>query len=234
MIILAAGEGGRLGAHTAEIPKPLVPLRGKPIVEYTLESLAAAGVREAVVVTGYREELVTAALSEGGSPLALSFVSNPRFHGGASLSLRAARDATANEPFLLVMSDHLLSTALLSRLLACAETAGPRDSFVAADRSHHESAYIEEATKLALAANGRVRAIGKTLVAWQALDTGAFLLSPAAWEAVDAVAEDCELSVIFQELARRGELVAADVSGAAWYDVDTPDDLAAAAAIVPA
>jgi len=234
-VVLAAGDGGRLGAHTATLPKPLVPLHGKPIIQYTLEALAAAGVREAVIVTGYMESLVHTALAEGAAHgIALTFVSNPRFHDGASLSLRAARAATGADPFLLVMSDHLLSTELIARLAAGAAEGGSRDSFVAADRSHHDPAYIEEATKLSLAGDGRVVAIGKALPAWDALDTGAFFFAPAAWEAVDAVPEDCELSVICTELARRGELTAADVSGASWYDVDTPDDLAAAAAVVPA
>lgn len=234
-VVLAAGDGGRLGAHTADLPKPLVPIHGRPIIQYTLESLARAGVPEAIIVTGYRETLVHAALAESAIPgLALTFVSNPRFHDGASLSLRAARAATAGERFLLVMSDHLLSADLVRRLLETAASGGPRHSFVAADRSTHETAYIEEATKLSLAGDGRVLAIGKALPGWQALDTGAFVFAPAAWEAVDAVPEDCELSVICGEIARRGELFAADVSGATWYDVDTPDDLAAAAGIVTA
>ncbi|MBI2767419.1 MAG: NTP transferase domain-containing protein [Chloroflexi bacterium] len=235
-VMLAAGDGGRLGAHTRHLPKPLVRLNGRPIVDYTLEAIVAAGATEAVVVTGYREAQVHAALLALAPPgLALTFVSNPRFEAGASLSLRAARTACGDEPFLLVMSDHVLSPALLHTLRG--RGAGSRGrSFVAADFSiAHSAPYIEEATRLAVAADGRVTAIGKRLEHWSALDTGAFYLDPsAAWSAVDAAPEDCELSVIFAELARRGGLFAADVSGALWYDIDTPEDLSAAAGIVPA
>jgi len=231
-VILAAGDGGRLGAHTLTVPKPLVPLNGRAIVDYTLEGLVEAGVREAVVVTGYREAQVVAALADGAPPeLSLAFVTNRRFHGGASLSLRAARSWCGDAPFLLVMSDHVLSGALVRRL---AESAGDgSQSRVAADFGRRPPAYVEEATKLAVDDSARVTAIGKHLDTWQALDTGAFALAPSAWDALDAVPEDCELSVVFTELARREALFAADVSGAFWYDIDTADDLAAAAALLP-
>lgn len=230
-VVLAAGDGGRLAEHTAETPKPLVLLAGRPLIGYTLESLAEAGVEEAIVVVGYRAGQVVSALSEGRTPLPVRFVSNSRFHGGASLSLRVARTETGREPFLLVMADHLLSAPILRRLIGA-----PRQeavSLVATDAAPWPAAYSEEATRVVLEpSTRRVRAIGKGLEPWDALDTGAFLLAPAAWEAVDAVPEDCELSLIFSELARRGLLESVDVSGAPWYDVDTAEDLAAARELV--
>lgn len=233
--MLAAGDGGRLGMHTVRTPKPLVALNGRAIVDYTLESLAEAGIQDVVVVTGYREEQVRNGLRGASSRGArLSFVTNSRFQDGASLSLRAARAACGDEPFLLVMSDHLLSATLLRRLLRAGRASGAGQSFVASDGGARDQAYIDEATKLAIDGEGCVTAIGKQLGTWTSLDTGAFYVAPEAWEAVDSVAEDCELSVIFGELARRRMLRAADVSGAFWYDVDTADDLAAAAELLMA
>ncbi len=230
-VILAAGDGGRLGARTAYTPKPLVQLNGRPIIAYTLDALACAGVSEAIVVTGYREAQVMAALSALRPPgIDISFVSNPHFEAGASLSLRAARESMGEEPFLLTMSDHVLSAPLLARLAAAGRAARPGHSLIAADRSHHDAEYVDEATKIAIDSDGFVTAIGKQLCATSALDTGAFFLAAGAWAAVDAVAEDCELSTIFGELARRRALRAVDVSGAFWYDIDTAEDLAAASA----
>jgi choline kinase len=233
-VVLAAGDGGRLGAHTAAVPKPLVRLAGRPIVDYTLDALVAVGVTDVTVVVGYREAQVRAALAETAPDgLRIAYVTNPRFHAGASLSLRAARQAVKGEPFLLLMSDHILSEELLGALLAAHEAA-PALSFVAADSAPHDAAYTHEATKLLTdgGAYARVLAIGKQLPQSTALDTGAFLLAADAWEAIDAAPEDCELSVVFGELIARGGLYAADVSGAFWYDIDTAEDLAAAAAIL--
>ena len=61
-VILAAGRGSRLGDRTNGTPKPLVQLNGRPIVSYTLEALASAGVGDVVVVTGYEEAAVRSAL----------------------------------------------------------------------------------------------------------------------------------------------------------------------------
>ena len=235
-VMLAAGDGGRLGHHTRALPKPLVRLNGRPLVDYTLDALVEAGVERLIVVTGYREAQVQAALRADAPPgLAVDFVSNPRFEAGASLSLRAARRLVDGEPFLLLMSDHVVSSALIRRLLAAPATRpGFAGSFVGADYLRRDPAYEDEATRLAVDGGGLVTAIGKQLDRWQALDAGAFLLMPSVWEAVDAVAEDCELSTIFSELARRRLLAAADISGAFWYDVDTAEDLAAAARAISA
>jgi len=227
-VILAAGDGGRLGHHTTLLPKPLVPVLGRPLIAYTLEALAGAGIPEAVVVTGYRApQLVLGTINNVPAGLELRFVSNPRYERGASYSLRAARQSCGAEPFLLLMADHLLSRPII-RALVEAYDGGP-SSFVATDGSAWPEGYIEEATRVRLHPGAtEVSAIGKHLPDWDALDTGAFLLAPAAWEAVDAAPEDCELSTIFSVLAASGQLRAVDVSGESWYDVDTAADLEAA------
>lgn len=193
---------------------------------YTLDALEIAGLESAVVVVGYRAAQLRAGLGKRRR-LRLTFAVNPRFRTGASLSLRAARPLLRNEPFLLLMADHLLSPGIIRPLLRAYRPGGP--SIVAADASLWPGDYVQEATRLRFAPGGRtVSAIGKGLEPYDALDTGAFLLGPEAWEAVDATPEDCELSVIFSELARRQQLVGVDVSGASWYDVDTAADLEAA------
>ena len=227
-VVLAAGDGGRLAEQTAEIPKPLVQLDGRALIDFTIEALVSAGVDDVVVVVGYRAGQLRSALTERAHPgVRLRFVTNPRYHAGASLSLRAARPLTTNEPFLLLMADHLLSAPILRRLAVTPREPGV--SLIATDASAWPEAYNDEATRVVIdPGSRRVTAIGKGLHPWDALDTGAFLLAPSAWEAVDAAPEDCELSVIFSELARRGQLQSVDVSGATWYDIDTPEDLAAA------
>lgn len=229
-VVLAAGDGGRLGMHTRTLPKALVPVVGKPLIQYTLEGLADAGIEEAVVVTGHREAQLRDTLREGAVAPRLRFVSNPRFSEGASLSLRAARAATRAEPFLLVMADHLLSAPLLQRL---SNAARPGVSLVAADFRAGAHNDIEEATRIRVHGFGdehrrTVTAIGKHIDPFDALDAGAFVIDPAAWEAVDAAPEDTDLSTVLRGLLARGTLFAVDVSGTFWFDVDTSDDLAMA------
>jgi bifunctional UDP-N-acetylglucosamine pyrophosphorylase/glucosamine-1-phosphate N-acetyltransferase/UDP-N-acetylglucosamine pyrophosphorylase len=59
-VVLAAGKGTRM---KSELPKVLVPVAGRPMIEYVLDSLAAAGIGEVLLVVGYRADLVRAALA---------------------------------------------------------------------------------------------------------------------------------------------------------------------------
>jgi MurNAc alpha-1-phosphate uridylyltransferase len=65
-MILAAGRGERLRPLTDELPKPLVEVGGKPLIEYHLERLAAAGFREVVINQGHLGNLLPLALGDGG------------------------------------------------------------------------------------------------------------------------------------------------------------------------
>ena len=65
-MILAAGRGERLRPLTDEVPKPLVPIAGKPLIEYHLEALAAGGFREIVINQGHLGSMLPEALGNGG------------------------------------------------------------------------------------------------------------------------------------------------------------------------
>jgi choline kinase len=227
-VILAAGRGSRLPG-TLDVPKPLATLLGRPLIQYTFEALRACAVPEVLVVTGYRGLEVRDAAARSGSGLSLSFVTNAHWDAPASTSLRAAESWCGDEPFLLLMSDHVPSPAFLGRFLAAAP-AGL--SSVAADFSEHDERFVAEATLLALEGGRRVTTIGKGLPHFDAIDAGVFRLVPSAWDAVHASPERCELSAVFGLLARTHGLEAVDISGTFWYDIDTAEDLAAAAALL--
>jgi len=83
-LILAAGRGERLRPLTDRTPKPLLPVRGKALIEWHLEALARAGVREVVVNTAWLEEQFPAALGDGARyGLHIHWSHEGRDHGGA-------------------------------------------------------------------------------------------------------------------------------------------------------
>ena len=89
-VVLAAGRGTRMGALTATTPKPLLAVAGEPIVARVLRGLARAGVRRAVVVTGYLGEQIEAALGDGHAlGLALAYRRQERPDGTARALLLA-------------------------------------------------------------------------------------------------------------------------------------------------
>lgn len=83
-IILAAGRGERLRPLTDHCPKPLLPVRGKPLIVWHLEALARSGVRRVVINTAWLEEQFPAALGDGARwGLDIRYAMEGRDHGGA-------------------------------------------------------------------------------------------------------------------------------------------------------
>jgi len=83
-LILAAGRGERMRPLTDHTPKPLLPVQGKPMIEWHLEALARGGVREVVINTAWLEEKFPAALGDGSRwGLRLHYSTEGRDHGGA-------------------------------------------------------------------------------------------------------------------------------------------------------
>lgn len=83
-LILAAGRGERMRPLTDHTPKPLLPVRGKPLIEWHIEALAAAGVRDIVINTAWLEDQFPAALGTGGRwGVQLHYSAEGADHGGA-------------------------------------------------------------------------------------------------------------------------------------------------------
>ena len=83
-MILAAGRGERMRPLTDHTPKPLLAVRGKPLIEWHIEALARAGVREIVVNTAWLEEKIIAALGDGARfGVTIRYSLEGRDHGGA-------------------------------------------------------------------------------------------------------------------------------------------------------
>jgi choline kinase len=219
-VILAAGDGGRLMPQTAELPKSLLRVLGRPMIHRVLDALAEAGVDDATIVVGYHGDRLPAALAHG-TPAGMSvrFVRNDAYMLGNARSLWAARDAV-RDGFVLAMGDHLVEPALLRSLVA---GAGGRCR-LAVERVDASDERSDEATR-ARVRDGRVVDLGKGLRDWNALDTGVFWCTRRVFDVMTPALRDGEAGDVFARLARNGELDAVDVTGARWIDVDTAPDL---------
>jgi len=111
-MILAAGRGDRMRPLTDRTPKPLLAVRGKPLIEWHLEALARAGIREIVINTAWLEEQIVSALGDGDRfGLAIRYSLEGRDHGGALETAGGIAKALpllvehADDPFWLVSGD---------------------------------------------------------------------------------------------------------------------------------
>ena len=231
-LLLAAGAGRRLRASASSRPtepKPLVRLLGLPLIERAILAAKQAGCEEFYVVLGCEGERVRKHLGDGRRlGVRLRFLLNPQWERGNGTSVLAAREVL-QEPFLLLMSDHLLDPSVLRSLQEAYERGALDDAdvVVAVDRRPPEGLDLEDATKVRLEGD-RVVEIGKCLPSYDAIDMGAFLCSPRIFDALEQTREDGSLTAGVRYLAQQNRAKALDVSGTFWFDVDTPEALRAA------
>jgi MurNAc alpha-1-phosphate uridylyltransferase len=116
-IILAAGRGERMRPLTDTLPKPLVPIAGKPLIGYHLEALARAGVREVVINISWLADTMRATLGDGGAygvQIHYSYEGpEPLETGGGIFN---ALPQLGPGPFLVVTGDHWRKDDEMSQL----------------------------------------------------------------------------------------------------------------------
>jgi choline kinase len=223
-LVLAAGNGDRFnnGSHQSKL---LQPIFGRPLIIRTLEGAHQAGIRAAEVVLGYQSHSLRNTI-EASAPAGLHvrFSYNRDWQLENGISALAARRAFPDRRFALLMGDHLFEPDVLGTLLATA--AGPDESLLAVDSRPAPADVAAEATKVRIE-DGRIVAIGKDLIAYDALDTGMFVCAPVLFDALDVSCAkgDTTLSGGIRHLAERGLIRAVDIGDAAWYDIDTIADL---------
>jgi bifunctional UDP-N-acetylglucosamine pyrophosphorylase / glucosamine-1-phosphate N-acetyltransferase len=105
-IVLAAGKGTRM---KSDLPKVLVPVGGRPMIEYVLDALAKGGVDLAIVVVGYRAELVRAAVD--GRPGVEFVLQTEQLGTGHAVMMCRELLAQCDEPVLIVTGDAPLMQA---------------------------------------------------------------------------------------------------------------------------
>jgi NDP-sugar pyrophosphorylase family protein len=115
-VLLAAGLGTRLRPHTLTTPKPLLPVRGRPILDWTLGALPAA-VDRVVVVTHYLAEQIDQYLR--GQAYFKEWVTVPQGDPrGTGDALRRCREHIRSDKFLVINGDDLFGAADLAELAA--------------------------------------------------------------------------------------------------------------------
>src|SRR5437763_12036926 len=154
-IILSAGQGSRLGHLVDDRPKCLIDFNGRTLLDRQLDTLEANGVHEAVVVTGFHDELVNAAIAARSGGPEVRTIFNPFYKVADNTgSLYMARDALCGD-CLVWNGDTLVSRELMRRVLANDQPG----ICVTIDR---KETYDEDDMKV-VEEEGRLKAIGKRL-----------------------------------------------------------------------
>jgi choline kinase len=226
-VVIAAGRGQRLAPFTKSLPKPLLRIRGKPLLDYTMDALRKAGINHCIIITGYMGHALRRHIGDGSRfDIKVKCCYNPTYADGNATSLKAAHPLLSRtDRFLLLMADHLIDEEIVKTALANKNKA----PLLCVDYRPTKFK-VEEATKVLVGPDGYVRDIGKGLASWNALDTGVFLLNYQIFNVIKQIehrfSRPLTISKCMKQMIEDGKpLWACDVSGCFWLDIDTLDDL---------
>jgi NDP-sugar pyrophosphorylase family protein len=116
-VILAAGKGTRMKELTDAIPKPMLRVRGKPILEHIIEGLIAAGMREFCIITGWQAEVVESYFGDGSRlGVRLGYV-RQTVQDGTGKAPELAKPFVGDDDFLLTYGDILVKPETYQQML---------------------------------------------------------------------------------------------------------------------
>jgi choline kinase len=222
-VIIMAGSGSRLRMNRGSFLKPLIPILGRPLISYTLEALAKAGIKTVYGIVGFESAALTAQLSPlipGG--LDARFIENRDWRRQNGISVLAAANSL-NLPFLLTMGDHLFDQSIVDLLLS-GSIPGQLD--LAIDRKLDSIFDIDDAMKVRTRGD-RIIAIGKDLTEYDAIDVGLSVCPPQFFAYLERAKHDgdCSLAEGVRLMAAEENVRAVDIGEAWWQDVDTEEML---------
>lgn len=227
-VVLAAGRGTRLQPLTADLPKCLLQVGGRPLLASLLETLASLGIAETCLVTGYLQEQIRAFVESATAslPLTFTFVENPRYAETNNLhSLWVARDQMEGSPFVVLYADILFHPTILQGCLR-----GPGAICLAVSRE------IYEETMKVVHDRDRILAVSKAISPQEATGTflgiarfsveGGRLLFAELEALVKHEAPALYFTAALERLIAKGFPVHCSVtSGLPWIDIDGAAEL---------
>jgi NDP-sugar pyrophosphorylase family protein len=117
-VILAAGKGTRMGELTANLPKPMVEVEGKPVLEHIIEGLRdEAGIRDFFIITGWCGNVIRDYFGDGQRWNVNIAYGEQVVQDGTGKAPELARDWVGKEKFLLMYGDILLRPSTDYKLL---------------------------------------------------------------------------------------------------------------------
>lgn len=220
-VILASGEGTKMRPFTYEIPKPLIPVNGRPLLEYSIELLRKYGITEIIMTISHLATKIKEHFGDGSKwGVRITYVEEkkPSGTGGA---LRASQPYLGNAPFLVLYGDVLVELDL-TEFLQAHQNLKAAVGTIALTSVADPSAY------------GAVRLRGTRVVEFsekpvissdvsRLVFAGYAALNPSVFNFITKKRGELSLERdIFPELIEQGRLYGYPFEGQ-WFDVSTPD-----------
>ena len=226
-VLLAAGRGTRMRDLTEALPKPMLEVRGKPVLQHIVEGLRGAGLTNVLVVVGWHAEVVKDYFGDGSKLGVRIEYQTQTVQDGTGKVVELARNFTGNDPFLLSYGDILVAPENYQRICAAlAETEAVLTVKRSDDVSQGGAVFVNE--KFELTDLREKPRPGEPTSPWY--NAGIYAFRPSIFDYIAKLRPsprgEYELTDAVRELALAGKKVQALEIAGDWADVRDPEILA--------
>ena len=226
-VLLAAGRGTRMRELTADVPKPMIKVRGKPILLHIVEGLQAAGIKDFLLIVGYHSETIREYFGDGTCfGLRIQYATQV-VQDGTGRVVDLARDFVGDSPFVLSYGDILVDPVNYKSIVDLADDV---EAIVSVkqneDVSKGGAVFVNE--RMAVTDIREKSQPGETTSPWYNAGVYAFRPSIFEWTAKlqPSPRGEYELTDAIRDLAQSGRKVKALELSGKWADVRDPEILA--------
>lgn len=221
-VIMAGGLGTRLRPLTETIPKPMVPVAGRPLLERIILHLVGHGIHEIVLSVNYLAEMIEDHFRDGSElGCRIRYVHEDPEHPlgtAGSLALVRELDGGPHDP-VLVMNGDIVSHFALHDLLAAHERTEAVVTIAAVEHSYRVPFGVLDVDEA-----DQVNALVEKPLGQWLVNAGVYVLEPALLAQVPG-GQRVDMTTVLADAIARGERVSAWQAGEDWLDVGRHDDL---------
>jgi len=226
-VILAAGRGTRMRELTTELPKPMIEVRGKPVLQHIVEGLRDAGARRFLIIVGYHAEMVRKFFGDGRHHNVDIEYAMQTVQDGTGRVVNLARNFTGGSPFILSYGDILVSPVSYKRVVDLPDNC---EAIIAVTRGEDVSkggaVFVND--QMELVDLREKTKPGEPSSPWY--NAGLYAFRPSIFEFIARLEPsprgEYELTDAIRDLARSGKKVQAIELSGEWADVRDPEVLA--------
>lgn len=206
--------------------KPLISLKGIPLIERVIDSARGAGADEFYVVIGYQGASIRSHLEKASKAkkIPITIIDNEEWERSNGISVLKA-EPYINEPFLLLMSDHIFDPEIARQLIR--HSSENKGILLAVDEDlKNPFVDMDDVTRV-LAEKNCIQKIGKGIESYNCFDTGIFLCDPLLFSALEKASRelgDDSLSGGVRFLAKEENAKVMPINGLFWCDIDDPEN----------
>ena len=225
-VVLAAGEGARMRPLTFSKPKHMLPIGGKPVLHYTLKRISEVGIRDVLLIVGYKKEVIEDYFRDGSSiGLKITYINQKKALGTAN-AINLAKEYI-NEDFLVVNGDLFFTVRALRSVIGAYKEESVTTLAVTKVEQPQYYGIVEvkgdKAVKL-------IEKPGSKVTSSRLANAGIYVFSGEIFNTISRISEsvrgEYEITDAISYNIEKGDLVkVCEIRGADWFDIGRPWDL---------